>query len=229
MTATAVRPEQGGTAPTPRGRGLRAVLVAVIAVALVALGGGLAVGLGIGRQPTPTADSVDAGFSRDMAVHHRQGVEMANLAPERSSDPEVRQLAFDISATQTNQAGRMEGWLSLWGLSRSGGDHMAWMGGGHTGHSAHDASDGAVMPGMATEAELAQLRSLSGPAFDVEFLRLMTRHHQGGFDMAEYAAENADVTAVRTLARSIADTQSAEVRTMVGMLTARGGTPLPEP
>jgi uncharacterized protein (DUF305 family) len=106
---------------------------------------------------------------------------------------------------------------------------MAWMGGGHTGHSAHDASDGAVMPGMATEAELAQLRSLSGPAFDVEFLRLMTRHHQGGFDMAEYAAENGDVTAVRTLARSIADTQSAEVRTMVGMLTARGGTPLPEP
>jgi uncharacterized protein (DUF305 family) len=91
------------------------VLVAVIAVALVALGGGLAVGLGIGRQRPPTADSVDAGFSRDMAVHHRQGVEMANLAPERSSDPEVRQLAFDISATQTNQAGRMEGWLSLWG------------------------------------------------------------------------------------------------------------------
>ncbi len=229
MTATAVRPEQDAPAPAPRGRALRAVLLAVIAVALVALGGGLAVGLGIGRQPVPTADSVDAGFSRDMAVHHRQGVEMANLAPERSSDPEVRQLAFDISATQTNQAGRMEGWLSLWGLSRSGGDHMAWMGGGHTGHSAHDASDGAVMPGMATEAELAQLRSLSGPAFDVEFLRLMTRHHQGGFDMAEYAAENGDVTAVRTLARSIADTQSAEVRTMVGMLTARGGTPLPEP
>jgi uncharacterized protein (DUF305 family) len=229
MTATAVRPEQDAPAPAPRGRGLRAVLLAVIAVALVALGGGLAVGLGIGQQPTPTADSVDAGFSRDMAVHHRQGVEMANLAPERSSDPEVRQLAFDISATQTNQAGRMEGWLSLWGQSRSGGDHMAWMGSGHSGHSGHDASDGAVMPGMATEAELAQLRSLSGPAFDVEFLRLMIRHHQGGFDMAEYAAENADVAAVRTLAESIADTQSAETRTMGDMLAARGGTPLPEP
>ncbi len=230
MTATAVRPEQDAPAPAPRGRGLRALLLAVIAVALVVLGGALAVGLGVGAQPAPTADSVDAGFSRDMAVHHRQGVEMANLAPERSSDPEVRQLAFDISATQTNQAGRMEGWLSLWGLSRSGGDHMAWMGADHAGHSGHDASaDGAVMPGMATEAELAQLRSLSGPAFDVEFLRLMTRHHQGGFDMAEYAAEHADVTAVRRLARSIADTQSAEVRTMVGMLTARGGTPLPAP
>jgi uncharacterized protein (DUF305 family) len=229
MTATAVRPEQDAPAPAPRGRGLRAVLLAVIAVALVALGGGLAVGLGIGRDAPPTAGSVDAGFSRDMAVHHRQGVEMANLALERSTDPEVRQLAFDISSTQTNQAGRMEGWLSLWGLSRSGGEHMAWMGAGHSGHSGSSGADGAVMPGMATEAELADLRSLSGTAFDVEFLRLMTRHHQGGFDMAQYAAERAAEPAVRTLARSIADTQSAEVTTMVEMLTARGGTPLPAP
>ncbi|SNR91793.1 Uncharacterized conserved protein, DUF305 family [Geodermatophilus saharensis] len=228
MTATAVRPEQDSPAPRPRGRGLRAALLALIAVALVALGGGLAVGLGIGQAPRPTADSVDAGFSRDMAVHHRQGVEMANLALERSTDPEVRRLAFDISSTQTNQAGQMEGWLSLWGLPRSGGEHMAWMGGGHTGHDT-SSMDGALMPGMATEAELADLRSLSGTAFDVEFLRLMIRHHQGGFDMAQYAAQHAAEPAVRTLARSIADTQTAEVTTMVDMLTARGGTPLPAP
>ena len=43
------------------------------------------------------------------------------------------------------------------------------------------------------EAELAQLRSLSGTEFDTEFLRLMIRHHQGGFDMAQYAAQHADV------------------------------------
>jgi uncharacterized protein (DUF305 family) len=85
------------------------------------------------------------------------------------------------------------------------------------------------MPGMATEDELARLRSLSGTEFDVEFLRLMTRHHQGGFDMAEYAAANAAVPAVRSLARSIADGQSAEVQLMVRMLTERGGTPLPAP
>ena len=52
------------------------------------------------------------------------------------------------------------------------------------------------MPGMATEEELAGLRSLSGTAFDVEFLRLMIRHHQGGREMAEYAAKHAAVPAV---------------------------------
>jgi uncharacterized protein (DUF305 family) len=232
MTATAVRPEQEAPAPAPRGRGLRTALLAVIAMALVVLGGGLAVGLGIGRVATPAADSVDAGFSRDMALHHRQGVEMANLALERSTDPEIRRLAFDISSTQTNQAGQMEGWLALWGLPRSGGDHMAWMGGEHAGHDMSSMSgdtDGALMPGMATETELADLRTLAGTDFDVEFLRLMIRHHQGGLEMAQYEAAHGTVAAARTLATSIADTQTAEVTTMVGMLTARGGTPLPAP
>lgn len=189
----------------------------------------MALGIGRGDGP-PSADSVDAGFARDMARHHLQGVEMANLALERSEDPEVRSLAFDISAIQTNQAGRMEGWLSLWELRPTGGEVMAWMGddGGHAGHTMGMA-DGALMPGMATEAELARLRELSGPAFDVEFLRLMIRHHQGGLGMAEYAAEHADVQAVRRLAATVADTQTAETTTMTRLLTERGGEPLPAP
>jgi uncharacterized protein (DUF305 family) len=212
------------------GRPLRTVLVAVIAVGLVLLGGGLAVALGIGRTEDPAADSVDAGFSRDMSRHHLQGVEMANLVAERSEDPETRTLAFDISSTQTNQTGRMQGWLSLWGLPLTGGETMAWMAGegSHAGHDV-DTDSGALMPGMATEEELANLRGLSGPAFDVEFLRLMIRHHQGGKDMAEYAAERAAEAAVRDLARSIAESQTAETRMMAGMLAARGGTPLPAP
>ena len=57
--------------------------------------------------------------------------------------------------------------------------------------SSTGSADGAVMPGMATEAELAQLRSLSGTAFDVMFLQLMIRHHQGGLEMAQYGQQHA--------------------------------------
>ena len=213
---------------TPARSPLRVLLLAVIAVGLVLIGGGAAVALGIGRgAAAPDSGSVAAGFARDMSQHHLQGVEMANLVPERSTDPEVRQLAFDIAETQQNQAGRMQGWLALWGLPPSGGDTMAWMG----SDAGHDMSGmpGGLMPGMATESELARLRSLSGTEFDVEFLRLMIRHHQGGFDMAQYAAAHADVPAVADLAGTIAETQTAEVATMEGMLAARGGTPLPAP
>ena len=216
--------------PRLRRGALRTVLLAVIAVGLVLLGGGLAVALGIGRDEPPAADSVDAGFARDMSRHHLQAVEMANLALQRTPDPEAWQLAFDIPATQTNQAGRMQGWLSLWGLPPTGGATMAWMAAGSDGgHAGHGTGAGGPMPGMATEAELAALRDLTGTAFDVEFLRLMIRHHQGGLDMAQYAAVHAEEHAVRTLAATIAETQTAETTTMARMLSARGGTPLPAP
>ena len=216
------------TAPAPSRNPLRVALLAALIAGLALLGGGL-FALGIVRSAAPpAANSVDAGFARDMSRHHLQGVEMANLALERSEDPEVRSLAFDISSIQTNQVGRMEGWLSLWGVRPSGGAVMAWM--EHdSGHAGHSMDHGTVMPGMATEEELAGLRELSGTAFDVEFLRLMIRHHQGGLGMAEYAAEHADVDAVRRLAATIAATQTAETATMTDLLTERGGSPLPEP
>jgi uncharacterized protein (DUF305 family) len=220
-----------GTSPAARPRrGLTGLLVTVIALGLLAAGGGLAVALGIGRTETPTADSVDAGFSRDMSRHHMQGVEMANIARDRSTDGEIRQLAFDISSTQTNQVGRMQGWLTLWGLPLTSSEVMTWMGQDAMAGMDHGSmadSDGAVMPGMATEAELAELRSLSGTAFDVRFLQLMIRHHQGGLEMAQYGAQHASEAVVRGLARSIAETQTAESTTMEEMLRARGGTPLP--
>jgi uncharacterized protein (DUF305 family) len=234
------QPTAQPTAPR-RPRALTAVLVAVIALGLLVAGGGLAVAAGIGRSDTPTADSVDAGFSRDMSRHHLQAVEMANLALTRSSDEEVRRLAFDISATQTNQAGRMQGWLALWGLPATSGEVMGWMDdGAMSGHDMggmggmHDvdpaaAADGAVMPGMATETELEQLREATGTAFDVLFLQLMTRHHQGGLEMAEYGEDHASQPAVASLARSIAQSQTAETTTMEQMLRARGGNPLPAP
>ena len=236
MTAvtTAEQDRARDAAPAPRaGRGLVVALVAVIAVALVALGGGLAVALGIGRTDEPGTTSVDAGFARDMSTHHVQAVEMANLAQTRSSDPQVQQLAFDIASTQNNQVGRMRGWLSLWGLPLKGdGAVMSWMGGG--GHGMHDMAAmqqaeqrGVPMPGMASEADLTQLRSLTGTPFDVLFLQLMIRHHQGGTDMAGYGAAHAQEPAVRDLATTIAETQTAEVTTMEQMLRAKGGAPLP--
>lgn len=221
-------------APVTRGtpRWVTVGLIAMIAAALVAVGGGLAVALGIGRDDPPTAGSADAGFARDMSLHHLQAVGMANVALDRSSDPEVRRLAFDIAESQQNQAGRMQGWLSMWGLPATGGEPMAWMedmAGMDGGQDMPGGTGAGLMPGMASEAELAELRSLSGRAFDVQFLRLMIRHHQGGSAMANYAAENAEEPAVRNLAGTIAEAQNAERAMMTDMLTARGGTPLPPP
>src|SRR3712207_9201648 len=98
-----------------------------------------------------------------MSRHHLQGVEMANLVPERSTDPEVRQLAFDIAETQQNQVGRMQGWLALWGLPPTGGGTMAWVGSGG-GANGHDPSapHGGPLAGVGTRAELRRRGAPSG-------------------------------------------------------------------
>jgi uncharacterized protein (DUF305 family) len=83
------------------------------------------------------------------------------------------------------------------------------------------------MPGMATNADLAKLRSLTGKALDIEFLQLMVRHHQGGTAMATYAQEHSSLNALKLLTKSILTSQGAEMDLMKQMLAARGASPLP--
>ena len=54
---------------------------------------------------TPADDSAEAGFARDMATHHAQAVEMGFVIRDRSTDPELRTLAYDIISTQSTQRG----------------------------------------------------------------------------------------------------------------------------
>ncbi|MGW6930726.1 DUF305 domain-containing protein [Lentzea sp. NPDC054927] len=116
--------------------------------------------------------TVDVGFSQDMTVHHRQAVVMADAIRDHTTDQAVRLLAFDIGNGQLEQIGRMQGWLTLWEQPAAApGPHMAWVPSetGHAGHAAGPASGAAVMPGMATEDELATLKSLRGQELDVYF------------------------------------------------------------
>lgn len=183
---------------------------------------------------TPGAGSVEVGFAQDMSVHHLQAVTMAGWARDHSTDPEIRQLAFDIERTQTEQVGRMKGWLMLWDQpEQATGAYMTWMTEpmGHAGMQMPTSAPagGAPMPGMATEAELTKLRTLSGRALDVEFLQLMLRHHQGGVAMAEYAQAHTSNDAVKALCRSMLVSQGAEMDQMKMMLKARDAQPLPAP
>jgi uncharacterized protein (DUF305 family) len=207
------------------------VSVAVLATLLLGAAVGLLIKLpGSDSSTTPAADSVDVGFSQDMAMHHLQAVQMANIARDRSTDANIRSFAFDVSSTQLEQVGRMKGWLMLWGQPEQPfqGRHMAWMSGdaGH-GHNATAAtSSGSPMPGMATSEELAELRSLSGAEFDVYFLQLMLRHHRGGTSMVEYAVDRAGEHAVRTLADSMLKSQASESEYLERLIAERGAQPL---
>lgn len=219
-----------------RSSGIARTLVigaAVLAVLLLGAAVGLLVKIpgSTSSAGVPASGSVDVGFCQDMAVHHLQGVQMANTALSRSVDPEIRQLAFDIASTQLEQVGRMKGWLMLWNEHEQSttGVYMAWMNdAGIHGHGATTATPGKpLMPGMATTEELTKLRQLSGRDFDVFFLQLMLRHHTGGAPMADYASTRAGQSVVRVLADNMLKSQTSETDLMKGYLAKRGAAPLP--
>ncbi|MEU8435146.1 DUF305 domain-containing protein [Streptomyces sp. NPDC029216] len=181
---------------------------------------------------TPALYSPDAGFARDMAVHHQQAVEMSFIVRDRTQDEPVRGLAYDIANTQANQRGMLLGWLDLWGLPKVVADEppMSWMessqeGGGHAGHEGHAAKPGALMPGMATKEELDRLGGSSGRDAEVLYLQLMTDHHKGGVAMAQGCAKQCRTPVERKLAQGMVEAQQSELTLMTDMLRQRGAAP----
>lgn len=201
---------------TATGGRARLVAVALVAALVGALG---ALWFAHARSSAPPDFGADAGFSRDMQAHHAQAVEMALLVRDRSTDEELRTVAYDILTSQQHQAGQMYGWLVQWGLPQTGSDEpMAWVGDGHA--DAHSRPDG-TMPGMATPEQLDELRAAEGLAAERLFLRLMIAHHEGGVAMADAALAQARTTEVRTLARAISSAQASEIALLQRMLDDR--------
>jgi uncharacterized protein (DUF305 family) len=210
-------------APPTRDRSLVVGLVAVLAVAVLLIAG--TTGYLIGHRGTSThvgVTSVDAGFARDMSAHHAQATAMAGYTRDHTSNPSIKILAYDIETAQYGEIGVMQGWLDSWGLSRSSTvAQMAWMG--------TPISSDTLMPGMATEAQLTKLYTLTGTPLDIFFLQLMIHHHQGGVAMAQYAATHAETSYVQNAAAKMYQNQSNEIIQMEQLLRSMGGTPLPPP
>jgi uncharacterized protein (DUF305 family) len=194
-------------------RGSEPYLLAALLVSVLVAGGALAL-LYSGKDPGE--DSAEAGFAWDMAEHHAQAVQMAEILLRRTENEQIRVLATDILLTQQNQIGQMHGWLASWGLPLTGSEPaMAWMG--------HPTDD--LMPGMATAEEISTLETLAPKEADARFLRLMIPHHEAAIPMAEAVLGETDRPEVEQLAGAIAASQEVEIRTMQAMLRQMGEEP----
>ncbi|WP_256841379.1 DUF305 domain-containing protein [Ornithinimicrobium cryptoxanthini] len=204
----------------------------IAGTAILALLVGTLLGWLVFADSTPGDDSAEAGFARDMTEHHAQAVEMSLQVIHTTDDQDIRTLATDIASTQGNQMGQMEGWIRTWDLPMAAsGERMAWMADveGYDDHSMaeHDAT-GAMMPGMATSAQMEELRSLEGEAADILYLQLMTTHHIAGIDMAQAALDAGVEDEVQRLSAAMVNGQEAEIALMTDMLHARDAQTLEE-
>jgi uncharacterized protein (DUF305 family) len=172
---------------------LNSVYVLVMVLALTACGGTARTAGQPGVQPlgddavaVPFIGNVigdpnpaDVAFMSGMIPHHAQAVLIAGWAATHTTRRDVRVLAERIVVGQRAEIALMQTWLKDRSLPVPASDathHRMVMNG-----MEHDM----LMPGMLTEADLAQLDKARGPEWDRLFLAAMIRHHEGALTMVD--------------------------------------------
>lgn len=150
----------------------------------------------------------DIAFAQLMIPHHRQAMQMADLALANASSAEVRQLAEQIKGAQDPEIMMMGEWLTEWGAP------MEMPSGGHS----ETDMGGMSMSGMMSDDDMANLGSARGADFDQMWLQMMTAHHQGAITMAQQVLAATSDPDVAKLAQAVVDGQTAEIDTMQKLL-----------
>ena len=193
---------------------LRRAAAALTAVLLAAVG--YTAGASRSAPDPSNASPVDAGFIRDMVVHHGQAVTLAMIIIPRSTVPAVREMAGEIAKTQQYETGVMTGWMQQWNLPTSTtAPAMTWM----THTPTRSAGADPPMPGMATRHDVARLAVTRGRSADLMFCRLMLPHHLGGLHMINEVIERGSRPEVIALAMGMRTAQEREVTQLNQLLT----------
>lgn len=167
----------------------------------------------------PPFTEADVAFMQGMIGHHAQAVVMGRWAAAHGASAELVRLAERIVVAQTDEIHFMQSWLRTRKQDAPDPLNAEAMGGDHA-HMHH----GALMPGMLTPEQLADLDAARGPEFDRKFLVYMIRHHQGAIGMvrqlfaATGAAQDDDIF---KFASDVEADQTSEVDRMFTMLEAR--------
>ena len=156
-----------------------------------------------------------------MLVHHQAAVAMTDLVAGRTEQSQVIDLARRIAAAQQPEIEQMTSWLQRWDVQPAPGDVTGMDHGDMSGmdHGETESASASPMPGMMSDADMADLTAASGAEFDKLFLQLMIRHHQGALVMADTELAQGSSAEAVALAAAINAGQSAEIAEMQQLLT----------
>lgn len=157
-------------------------------------------------------NDADTRFANDMLQHHAQALAMVDLTVGRDLDPEFIALTEDIRNAQAPEIQTFTEWLTAWDqpIPETVRDHLNAHGGGNPVDP--------DMPGMVSADEMDGLESARGAEFRSLWLQLMIGHHEGAAQMAADEVEKGEFAPAVDLAKSIEESQGAEIDRMTAML-----------
>jgi uncharacterized protein (DUF305 family) len=133
-------------------------------------------------------------FLVDMIGHHTMAVDMAEMAEEKATHQELKDMAGEIIRTQTAEIRQMRRWLRIW-YGRRVGDH-----------------------GMGHDEDMQMLEEATGPEFEVRFMAMMSVHHTQAVERARAVRKSRLHPQVRRLTRDIISAQEREIDQLVEWL-----------
>jgi uncharacterized protein (DUF305 family) len=154
--------------------------------------------------------AADVAFMQGMIIHHMQALKMAAMAPTHDAGRDVAIICKKITISQNDDITFMKTWLA------------------DRNQPAPAPDDPTMMAGMLTAAQMAQLDSARGRAFDRLFLTGMIQHHAGALMMVKdlFAAPGAgQASEMFRFASDVDADQRAEIGRMQKLLNSLQGSP----
>ncbi|MBI73462.1 MAG: DUF305 domain-containing protein [Gammaproteobacteria bacterium] len=159
--------------------------------------------------------SADVEFLQGMIVHHYQAFLMSEMAPARTNNQTILDLAGRIDISQTDEIDFMKNWLV--GRGQSIPDP-----------SMENKMYHHKMMGMATPEQMMQLESSNSTDFDRLYLNLMIKHHDGAIEMVDRLNEfpgSAYDPQLYEFVTDLENDQAVEIERMNGILISLSDDP----
>jgi uncharacterized protein (DUF305 family) len=113
----------------------------------------------------------------------------------RSSDVRLKKLVFEMSSYHQHELHDLETWKTDWGIELN-----------------------TRFPGNLTSQELNDLRVISEMDYDVKWLTLMIKHHEGAIEIANRLLASSSNPKTTSIALKVKKTQSIEIHSMRELL-----------
>lgn len=141
---------------------------------------------------TAAGQPYDLQFIDTMIAHHKQAIQMSEMAGRKAGSA-VKSLAARIASDQQKEVETLQGWRDQW-------------------HAGQPEAHNMDMPGASSmNMDMTHMESMSGRSFDTMFIDMMIPHHQGAITMSQDALQRAEHTEIKDFAQQTIDKQQKEI------------------
>ena len=159
--------------------------------------------------------AADVEFLQGMIIHHYQAFLMSEMAPTRTNNQTILDLAGRIDISQRDEIEFMKNWLADRGKPIPD-------------PSQEDNMHHHKMMGMATPEQMMQLEASDSTDFDRLYLNLMIKHHDGAIEMVDRLNEypgSAYDPQLYEFVTDLENDQAVEIERMNGILISLSDDP----